>query len=153
MWRCVFQRVVQDVSARSVLRPVPVLQTSSVTDILGTVCVRVVIMTVHKVFNHEHKGLTRSPPLREPIFDHFPLCLLTQTPPSSRGALWFLFLLGKRNPGEPSGASWCSSSWWFCCWLCCCSTAAGRRTSRTTRRASPSPPAAPSTLNTLFQVQ
>lgn len=83
----------------------------------------------------------------------FLLHLISQTRLSSQGASWFLFLLVKGSPGEPSGASSCSSSWWFCCWRCCCSTAAGRRTNRTTRRASPSPPAARSTLNTPFQVQ
>lgn len=113
---------VQDVLARSVLRPAPAHPASSVTDLLETACVRVEETSVNK------------------------------TRPSRLGALWFHFLQVRGSPGEPSGASSCSSSWWCCCSLCCCCTAAGRRTNRTTRRPSPSPPAARSTLNTLFQM-
>lgn len=114
--------VVQDASALSALRPAPVRPATSVIDLLETVCVKVEEMTVNK------------------------------TRRSSQGASWFLFLLARGSRGGPSVASWCSSSWWCCCWLCCCFTAAGRRTSRTTRRPSPSPPAARSTLSTLFQM-
>lgn len=46
---CVFQLVVQDVLGRSVLKPAPVQTISSVTDLLGTVCVKVEEMTVNKV--------------------------------------------------------------------------------------------------------
>lgn len=46
---CVFQPVVQDALAPSALRPAPVLQISSVTDLLETVRVKVEEMTVNKV--------------------------------------------------------------------------------------------------------
>lgn len=46
---CVFQPVVQDVLALSALRPVPVRQTSDVTDLLETVCVTVEEVTACKV--------------------------------------------------------------------------------------------------------
>lgn len=44
-----FQHVLQDVLARSALRPAPVRPTSSVTDLLETVCVKVEATTVNKV--------------------------------------------------------------------------------------------------------
>lgn len=44
-----FQPVLQDVLAHSVLRPAPVRPTSSVTDLLETVCVKVEATTVNKV--------------------------------------------------------------------------------------------------------
>lgn len=98
--------------------------------------------------------------LWEVIEGCFSFCTSVTFPPavwqshlSCQEALWFLFLPVKGSRGEPSVASSCSSSWWSCCWSCCCCTVTGRRTSRTTRQRFPSPPAAPSTLNTLFQVQ
>lgn len=44
-----FQPALQDVLARSVLRPAPVRPTSSVTDLLETVCVKAGATTVNKV--------------------------------------------------------------------------------------------------------
>lgn len=174
---CLFQPAVQDASARSALRPARVRPTSSATDLLGSVCVRAQQKTVNKVetpnsFSFPQRKRAELS-LFFSFFFFFPGCghvdlsflvkfsfplpflphLIPQTRPSGRAASWFPCRPARRSPGEPSGASWCWSSWWCCCWCCCSSTAGGRRTNRTTRRPSPSPPAAPSTRNTLCQVR
>lgn len=99
---------------------------------------------------------------RDLSFPHFCLflfvlflcfCFSIQRPPNNQGVLWFLFLLVKRSPGEPSVAQLYSSSLLFCCCRCCCSTVTDRGTNRTTHQPSPFLPAALPTLNMPFQVK